>query len=156
MGISSEVCSASLLLPTSTTLNDYQCRLHSIPAGFASLSVLAITFPPNCPRVQGSSTGFLSMFRILFSLKYIHRVDFLGTGLLLGSGIFIVTAVQQVEVHGSSSSAVTISLLVLSGPMLVLFVWWEKRVTNADEKSIMEPVFPYRFFKSRAWMAMIM
>ncbi|CAG8971948.1 hypothetical protein HYALB_00003284 [Hymenoscyphus albidus] len=96
------------------------------------------------------------MFRGLLSAKHINRVDLLGTALLLGAGIFAITAVQQVEVHGNWSSALTISLLVLSGPLFALFLWRERCVTRASEESDTEPVFPWRFVENRVWMAMIM
>jgi hypothetical protein len=54
----------------------------------------------------------------------------------------------------SWSSAISISLLVVSAVMWVLFVINERRVS--DEKRRAEPIFPWRFFFSRAWMGTLM
>ncbi|RDL41698.1 uncharacterized protein BP5553_01677 [Venustampulla echinocandica] len=123
------------------------------PAAFVAIIALAFAFPSTFPDIKPPSTARTTMFHS-FSLKSIRKVDFLGTALLLGASIFLITALQQVENYGTWSSALTIALLVLSGPLLLAFLAWERRVTSED--SVTEPVFPWRFVKSRQWMGMIM
>lgn len=116
-----------------------------------AIAVLMFTFPSNFPALDAHQSR--SMFHS-FSLKSLGQVDFLGTALLLGASIFVVTGLQQVEFEGEWASATTIALLACSGPLYVVFLLWERRITSNDSRT--EPVFPWRFAQSRLWIGIIM
>ena len=84
----------------------------------------------------------------------VQRLDWLGAGLLLSGSLLLVTALVEATVRFAWSSGATIAMLVLSAISWMGFFAWEWHVT--DEKSKVEPIFPWRFFHSRFWMGMLL
>jgi hypothetical protein len=68
--------------------------------------------------------------------------------------LLLVTALLEASTAYSWSSALTISLLTISGVLWISFVIWEWFATK-DTWPI-EPVFPFRFFPNRYWMGMLL
>lgn len=86
--------------------------------------------------------------------RSLRRVDFIGTLLLVGANLLLVTALLEASTDYTWSSAVTIALLTLSAILWVCFVVWEYFATK--ETWAMEPVFPFRFITNRYWMGMLL
>ncbi|RAH86595.1 MFS general substrate transporter, partial [Aspergillus japonicus CBS 114.51] len=124
-----------------------------VPPGVIA-AVLLILFLPNNfphhnkPRVSAGLdlTGSLR--------KSFLRVDILGATLLLAATLLLVTALDEANEQYVWRSAFTITLLVVSGTLWVIFVAWERRVTRSTGSR--EPVFPWRFFQNRVWIAMLL
>ena len=76
-----------------------------------------------------------------------QRVDFLGTFLLIGANLTLVTALLEASTTFSWSSPLIIALLAVSGVLWIAFVAWEWFATKA--RSRQEPVFPFRVFHNR-------
>ncbi|TVY91258.1 Efflux pump [Lachnellula willkommii] len=88
-----------------------------------------------------------------FSLQSLNRVDGLGAMLLLGAGVLLITALQQAADGKSFAAAVVLPLLVISGVMWVAFVGWSWFVTT--KRTLPEPIFPWRFIKSRVCIGLV-
>ncbi|KAI0190606.1 MFS multidrug transporter-like protein [Astrocystis sublimbata] len=121
--------------------------LLNLPIG--AFAVLALFLLPNEFPYHGLRTRPIAGER-----SVIKRVDFLGVFLLVGFIIFLVTALMEASTTFYWSSPVIIVFFILSGVFLISFVMWEWVVTK-DTWSI-EPIFPFRFFKNRYWMGMLL
>ncbi|KAK8069348.1 hypothetical protein PG994_005964 [Apiospora phragmitis] len=120
----------------------------SLPIGLFAVAALAVFLPNDFPFHGSRICPFSDKFSI-------RRVDFLGTFLLVGANLFLVTALLEASTDYSWSSALVIVFLVISGLLWILFVLWSW-VATRDGRWQLEPVFPFRFFTNRYWMGMLM
>lgn len=88
-----------------------------------------------------------------FSRASLAKLDVLGAALLLSGSLLLTTALLEVSIRFSWSSAGSISLLVVSGLCWICFLLWEWYITGKDGKQ--EPIFPWRFVHDRAFMGLI-
>ncbi len=123
---------------------------NSVPAGAIAIALLGLLLPSSFPYQDKSST----IKPRIFSKQSLQRVDFLGTFLLIGANLTLVTALLEASTTFSWSSPLIISLLAVSSVLWIAFVAWEWFATK--ERSRQEPVFPFRFFHNRYWMGMLL
>jgi hypothetical protein len=127
--------------------------IHSIPIGALSFILLVLLLPARLPGQPPSSLKPAGA-KSVFSPQSLKRIDILGCTLLLGACMFIVTALQQASEGRSLSSAIVLTLLILSGIFWIAFMVWQWFITT--KRSYPEPVFPWRHFQSRVYMGMIL
>ena len=126
----------------------------SIPAGAVAIVLISFAFPANFPRHNYTElSGEPRSISQIFTFTFLKKVDFLGAILLLGGSIFLIAALQEVNNGESWNTPTIIVLLVLTGPLWIAFLAWERRITKAQ--SYIEPVFPWRFVEDPVWMGMI-
>ena len=126
--------------------------LSSVPAGVAVFVLILISLPGNIPYRETSSDTRQRMRSYWSDTS--RRVDFPGTGLLLGAGLLLITALQLAGSQYSWSSAAVIVLLVLAVVLAIAFFAWEYTLSLGS--GVREPVFPWRFLSNRVWMLMLL
>lgn len=89
-----------------------------------------------------------------FSKVSFHKIDLLGATVLLAATVLLVAAFQQAGVEFPWRSAFVVCLLVTSGLLWLAFIGWEWWVTRVE--GTIEPIFPWRFLKSRIWMGLLL
>ncbi|KAH7130092.1 major facilitator superfamily domain-containing protein [Dendryphion nanum] len=136
--------------------------LLNAPVGAALLVGLYFTFPNriwaepaarreakiNADRKSGiekEQEGVVSQMK---------RIDFLGSGLLIGATTLLATALQQAAIGYKWTSVFVLPLLVCSFPFVVAFLTWQWYITT--RRTTPEPVFPWRFCVSRVQLGMIL
>ena len=87
-------------------------------------------------------------------MQKFQRIDGIGTILLLISTLFLVAALEEAGIEFPWKSAFVIALLVISGLSVMCFALWERKITTMDTHQ--EPIFPWRFAKSRVLMGMLL
>lgn len=125
--------------------------LLNCPAAVLALLVVVFCIPSNFPH-HGNPKFPRRTFKTLISRSNVARVDFLGAGLLLIATLALVAALEEAGLNYGWRSAFVIAMICVSGVLWIAFVFWERRVTL--RQSVMEPVFPWRFFTSRIWLGM--
>ncbi|KAL3448147.1 major facilitator superfamily domain-containing protein [Aspergillus insuetus] len=121
--------------------------LLNLPIGAVAVVTLAVFLPNEFPH-HGSASPPAE------TKRSIQKVDFAGTLLLVGAILLLVTALLEATTDYTWSSALTISLLTISGILWVSFIIWEYFATK--ESWPVEPVFPFRFFHNRYWMGLLL
>lgn len=119
----------------------------SLPVGAVAVGALWIFLPNDFP-FHGQRT------RPSSDKHSIRRVDFVGSFLLVGANLFLVTALLEASTDYSWSSPLTIVFLTMSGVLWPAFVLWEWFATK--DNCFFEPVFPFCFFLNRYWMGMLL
>ncbi|TVY24313.1 Efflux pump [Lachnellula hyalina] len=109
--------------------------LLNVPAAAIVFVVLLICMPAQFGTPKNSAPSPVQKDTIWRLLK---KIDVIGAVLLLGASFLLVTALLEASTSFTWSSAVVIALLVLS-------------VGKEQEE-----MFPWRFVKNRAWMAMLL
>lgn len=125
------------------------------PAGALAIGLLLIGIPSGF----GTSSRKGGR-RERFSWRSLGRLDFVGAILLLAASLLLVTALQQTALDFAWSSPAIIVMLVLSGLSWIAFFAWEWHVTakadTSDSANQVEPIFPWRFLRSRPWVGMLL
>jgi hypothetical protein len=132
---------------------DLLLTCSSVPVCVAFLPTIYVVFPRRLggkTLIRSRDEGVLH----IFSRTSLRKVDVLGSITLLGASVLLSTGLQQAEVGFSWTSAVVLSLILCSIPLVAVFLVWEWHVTVHREYP--EPVFPWRFFQSRIQIGMIM
>jgi hypothetical protein len=145
MGLRGAGCFFSSESVTITVIS--KLNAPSVPIGALAVVALLVFLPKNFPY-HGSRPKPPN------SKHSLQRVDFIGTLLLVGANLLLVTALLEASTDYSWSSALTISLLTISAVLWICFVVWEYFATR--ETWPVEPVFPFRFFPNRYWMGMLL
>ncbi|KAL2871601.1 major facilitator superfamily domain-containing protein [Aspergillus lucknowensis] len=122
--------------------------LINLPIGALAVVALGVFLPNRFPRHHDHSTPSGD------NKHSLRRVDFVGTLLLVGASLLLVTGLLEATTEYSWSSALPITLFVVSAVLWVSFVAWEYFATK--ETWAVEPVFPFRFFPNRYWMGMLL
>ncbi|KAJ8070672.1 hypothetical protein OCU04_001043 [Sclerotinia nivalis] len=123
--------------------------LFNVPAGALALVLLFVFVPVNFPH-QNDPAYVSRSLKEKFSKSSISKIDGAGAFLFLGASLLLVIVLLGAGSQFAWNSATSISLLVISGVLWILFVWNEWLVT--DEKRRPEPIFPWRFVVNRKWM----
>jgi hypothetical protein len=126
-----------------------------VPIASAALVLVLFSIPngfPHQEKAQGveARSGFGHAFR-QFSIQ---RLDWPGTALLLLSTLSLVAALEEAGLRFPWRSPLVIVLLTFSGFAWIAFFVWERRVTLREESR--EPIFPWRFARSRVWIGMLL
>lgn len=87
--------------------------------------------------------------------KVFQRLDLVGAILLLIATLFLVTALEEADVNYPWKSAFVITLLTISGLCWIAFLIWSRRIT-LKQRSLREPVFPWRFVQNRVMVGMLL
>ncbi|TVY43112.1 Efflux pump [Lachnellula subtilissima] len=125
--------------------------LLNVPAAAIVFVVLLICMPAQFGNSKSSAPSPVQKDTIWGLLK---KIDVIGAVLLLGASFLLVTALLEASTSFTWSSAVVIVLLVLSVVSWVLFALWERHLSKRGKEQ--EEMFPWRFVKNRAWMAMLL
>lgn len=131
-------------------------RDESVPSGIVAFAILLLSIPAGFPNhhVVGNTHPFRRPTRKNLSLKSFERLDLLGFFLCLGASLLLVTGLLEGGVQFAWSSGASISILVISGILWVIFLIWERMISS--DKWIQEPVFPWRFLFNRPWMGILL
>lgn len=126
--------------------------LESIPPGI--LAIVAVSFLlPNGFPFHYKSREARGTWGDAFMKAY-HRIDLIGAFAMTAATVLLAAGLNEVDEEFAWRSAFTIVVLVLSGLMWIFFTLWERQVTL--KVTLVEPVFPWRFFTNRVWMAMLL
>ncbi|ORX93616.1 major facilitator superfamily domain-containing protein [Clohesyomyces aquaticus] len=123
--------------------------LPNVPVCGISIIGLFIMFPAklwNEPSASDESSSF--------SIGALRRIDVLGGLVLLGACLLVSTGLQQAALGYSWSSSFVLPLLILTAPLVLAFFAWEWFITT--RRKFPEPVFPWRFCRSRICVGMIL
>ncbi|KAJ5088461.1 MFS general substrate transporter [Penicillium angulare] len=126
--------------------------LLNIPPGVIGAIGLALLIPNGFP-FHNKPREARGSFRQSFTKAY-NRIDIVGAFLLLVATVLLVAGLDEADEKFPWRSAFVITTLTISGILWIVFTLWERRVTLKAE--LVEPVFPWRFFKNRVWMAMLL
>lgn len=113
---------------------------------------MILLLPNGFPHLHKPREARIS-FRGSFKKVY-DRIDILGALMLVAATVLLATGVDEAEEQYAWRSAFVITVLTISGILWILFALWERRVTLKAQ--LVEPVFPWRFFQNRVWMAMLL
>lgn len=129
--------------------------LLNVPAGFVSLIVLILSLPARYPFHYLPKTVHQPLtLREKFPTKQLKRIDFLGTGSLLLSNVFLVAALEEANTEYAWNSAFVIIALIISGLSWVTFLTWSWWIYHRN--SPRESVFPWRFIQNRVCFGLIL
>lgn len=114
--------------------------------------LLLLAFPGDYPY-QGEHPGNPWKGQTLLSPESLQKVDLIGVVLLLAATVLLVCALEEAGIDYQWSSALVITFFVVAGLLWIVFSIWERHVTNDHKQQ--EPVFPWRFVKSRVFIGML-
>ncbi|KAF2821599.1 MFS multidrug transporter-like protein [Ophiobolus disseminans] len=128
--------------------------LLNLPTALPALLIVFWCVPRGFPY-HGRPKRFKQLSHLM-SRATVKRVDFLGSALLLLATLSLVPAVEEAGLSHGWRSAFTMTLLVTSEILWILFFLWERQVTrNKDMAGVTEPVFPWRFVQNRVFVGML-
>jgi MFS family permease len=136
------------LLKVSTYPDNFQSLMIVIisgPCGVVALIIILVGLPSNFPY-QKTSKSHIS-WQSSLNMRNFRRVDLLGLFLLLGASTLFVTSLEEGGTHYSWKSEVTLTLLMFSFALFVLFMVWERYQDKRE--TAQEPIFPWRLAKNR-------
>ncbi|PWY75104.1 major facilitator superfamily transporter [Aspergillus heteromorphus CBS 117.55] len=85
--------------------------------------------------------------------EFLIQADSVGCVLLLAFSMLLVAALEEAKVRYAWSSGLIIGLLTGSGVLCVAFLVWELLLSRAHIR--MEPMLPWRLFKDRALVGIV-
>ncbi|KAF2471879.1 putative multidrug resistance protein fnx1 [Lindgomyces ingoldianus] len=116
--------------------------LLNVPVGAFALVLLLVCIPTNFPY-HGQHSRKRS--------SHIRNVDMIGASLMLITLTLLITGFEEASDFSPWVSAEVLVPILLSIPFLVMFLFYERWVTlKGDDRP--EPIFPWRFCKSRVIM----
>ena len=121
--------------------------VSSVPAGAFTLIITLVSIPGDFPR-QGQGP------EVAIERKSVKKLDFFGGFLLIASSVLTCCALEEAGIDFGWRSAFVIACLSLAGFLWIFFVIWEKYVSNENFEQ--EPVFSWRFLKSRNFVGMLL
>jgi hypothetical protein len=123
--------------------------LSSVPAGFIALVLFYFTLPAHFPySLEDDSPTKLG-------LKHkMQKIDFLGVFLLLASSCLLVTAIEEGGIQYTWSSALVLTLLVLSVVLIVGTTGWSKYFKK--RKTMQESVLPWSILSDRYALGLLL
>lgn len=136
------------LLKVSTYLNNFHSLMIAIvsgPCGVVALVIILVGLPSNFPY-QKTSKSHIS-WQSSLTVRNFRRVDLLGLFLLLGASTLFVTSLEEGGTHYPWKSKVTLSLVIFSLALFILFIVWERYQDKRE--TAQEPIFPWRLAKNR-------
>jgi hypothetical protein len=110
--------------------------------------MLAIAMPADFGSIKPQPLSAMIPSYSLF-----ESLDAVGSFLLLGASLLLVTVLNETNIEFDWSSGTAIALIVLSGVMWIAFFAWEWFMV--DYLPNLQPIFPKRFFYNKAWMGML-
>lgn len=140
-------------LPSRSVVMVDKLTYDSCPPGVICVGILMFAVPNNFPY-HGVPSHEASTSRQAFSTKQLNQLDLIGTALLLGASVLLVTGLQQAGGRYPWNSPFIISCLVLCAVLWLCFFAWSKHTANQD--SIRASVFPWRMVQSRIRLGMLM
>ncbi|KAJ6022867.1 uncharacterized protein N7446_013220 [Penicillium canescens] len=120
----------------------------NLPPGGLAVLMLIVAMPSDFGTINPQPLSALIPSYSLF-----QSLDALGSFLLLGASLLLVTVLNETNIEFDWSSGTAIALIVLSGVMWVAFFAWEWFIP--DYLLGLKPIFPKRFFHNKAWMGML-
>jgi len=85
----------------------------------------------------------------------LNTIDVLGAGLMLVGILLLIIGFEEASNFSSWTSAKALAPILVSLPILLGFLFFERHITLRDSKSI-EPVFPWRFCADRVIVGILM
>ncbi|GKZ34605.1 hypothetical protein AbraIFM66950_004919 [Aspergillus brasiliensis] len=121
--------------------------LLNVPAGGWAWITLFLFAPRHfCGRITSPVRSQLR--------EFLTRADLLGYLLLLGFSMLLVAALEEANVRYAWSSGMIIGCLASSGVLLGAFLAWEW-ILSSRKHGRMEPMLPWRLFKSRVVLGIV-
>jgi MFS family permease len=127
--------------------------LFNAPIGALTILLMLFTVPANFPH-QGDKDYESPTWSQRLSMHSLARLDMPGCFLLLSACMTIVAVLLEGGISIAWNSAAAIALFVVSGVVWILFLINEWFWTKRDR--ILEPIFPWRFMRNRAWMGTLL
>jgi hypothetical protein len=118
------------------------------------VTVGAILSVPNRFPYQNVDPARLLAIRGKSKLSSAKSLDIVGAFFLLGASLLLATVLLEAGVSFEWRSAAAISLFVISGLLWIGFVlqeWWLSK-----SSSLTQAIFPWEFFKNKAWMGTLL
>ncbi len=115
--------------------------------------ILSIVLPADYPY-QGGHPSNPRKGQNTLSQRSLQKIDFLGGVLLLASTVLLVCALEEAGIEYKWSSALVITFFVVAALLWICFCCWERYITDHTKKQ--EPVFPWRFVRSRIFVGMLL
>ncbi|KAF2649123.1 MFS general substrate transporter [Lophiostoma macrostomum CBS 122681] len=129
--------------------------LLNVPAMVPALAITLFALPTGFPHHDRLSTSRPSLSTFLARSKAAKsRIDILGTTLLLLATVSLAAGFEEAGKRFSWRSAYVISLLTISGILWIALLIWEWYTSQKD--TTIEPVLPWRFFKNRAMVSLLL
>jgi hypothetical protein len=139
-------CKYDLALGIFAQVGWHSCSLRkiwliqcSVPVGVVALVLLIICMPNNFPHHFRDTVK---------SPRRLGSVDGVGAGLMLTGILLLITGFEEASNFTPWVSARVLAPILSSSPVFVIFVCYERFVTLRKSHPI-EPVFPWRFCRSR-------
>ncbi|KAH8885981.1 MFS general substrate transporter [Thozetella sp. PMI_491] len=125
------------------------CFLLNVPIGVTAILLLLFAAPNKLPlepaaRALETDGGMRRISRLT-------RVDFLGTSLLVGAPVLLLTALQQASDGVPFTSPQVLTLLVLSPLFLVVFLVWQWFLSTRSWN--IDPLLSWGIITNRVFMA---
>lgn len=127
--------------------------MDSAPAGAATIALLLTSVPAQFPH-QGDPAYNAPTWRERLSRQLLKRLDISGSFLILAATMLIVAVLLEGGISIGWDSGASIALFTVSGALWILFLVNEWFFTRRDRT--LEPIFPWRFLKNRAWMGVLL
>lgn len=123
---------------------------NSTPA-MAAVSALYYLFTPkNFPHQWKPQQIRIGSFTQSFKESF----DICGAFLLLSGSMLLIAVLLESGSAFGWNSAATIVMLILSVIILIIFLFVERKVTYSEKAR--QPIFPWRFLKTRVWMGVLL
>ncbi len=122
---------------------------NSGPGGALAAILLFISIPFGFP--YGESNNF---FQSMISQRAWKRIDIIGAFVSLAASILVVFALQEGGVAYAWNSGPIISIFVVSGVLWIVFVVWERYLSNRNR--VCEPIFPWRLASNRFVLGLLL
>ncbi|KAF2865599.1 major facilitator superfamily transporter [Massariosphaeria phaeospora] len=123
--------------------------LFNAPAGFVALVLFHFSLPAHFPYMLESDSP--TKLRLGHKMQ---RIDFLGVLLLLASSFLLVTAIQESGIQYAWSSAMVLTLLVLSAVLILGIIGWSKYFQS--RKTTQESVLPWSLLSDRYALGLLL
>ncbi|KAI1121538.1 major facilitator superfamily domain-containing protein [Nemania abortiva] len=125
----------------------------NVPIALPALIIAIYALPKDFPY-HGQPDRQPKSFKSLFSKLTLHRIDIPGTVLILFATLALTAGFEEADKQFPWRSAYVITLLTASGLLWIVLILWERHVTLSSK--IREPVLPWRFFKNREMMGILL
>lgn len=121
----------------------------SLPIGAVAVIILALALPNRFPRhVDPTPEKSAKRSVVAAAASFLWEADIVGAFLLLGTVVFLVTALEEGGTPSYSwGSGIIVASFVISGSLFIAFIlwqWWAGRETTAAV-----PSFPRSFTHNR-------
>ena len=117
------------------------------PAGILALFLILTGLPKDFPFHNLSSDPSSNQGQAQSIGQKFQRVDFVGSLLLLGACVLLITGLEEGGTESSWTSALPLSAVIISIAMWICFIMWSRFISHRQTK--VEAVFPWTLMLNR-------